>query len=120
MKYLPGKALPGCEERFSGLDYREIAEALGKSVCAGTFNVGLVDDLFPGDPEIETEHYQFWPCSVATSEMIERDEEGLPGWIIRVKGESLPDNLAEILSEFHLRTSLKKTNWPSFPIEIAL
>jgi CTP-dependent riboflavin kinase len=120
VKYYPGQALPGSEERTFGLDYREISEALGKSVCAGTFNVGLIDDFDWGRPYIESENYLFWRCQVATEEMIERDEEGYAGWIILVRAEEQPANLVEILSPVHLRTALKKRNWPAFPIEIGI
>lgn len=120
MKYYAGQAIPGSEERFYSLDYGEIVAGLGKSVCAGTFNVALIDDPELGEPSIITEHYHFWGCVVATAEMIERDEEGIPGWIIKVLGENFPPNLVEIVSEIHLRTALKKVNWPAFPIEVGV
>ena len=119
MEYYAGKALPGEERRTFTLDYREIADAIG-TVAAGTFNAFLYEDLELKAPPIITEHYALWPCELATEGMIRRDEPGIPGHIIRVRGESLPANFVEILSPVHIRTSLKKTNWPGFPIEVAL
>lgn len=120
MKYHAGQALPGGEERTFSLDYREISEALGESVTAGTLNVALVDDADLGPPDKVSAYYRFWACEIATEGMIERDEPGYPGWVIKVKGEGLPSNFVEILSPVHLRTALKKTNWPAFPVEIGL
>ena len=119
MKYLGGKSLPGEELRAKTLDFGEIYGAIG-TVYPGTFNVFFGEDLELGVPTITTEKYDFWACEMATEGMIEREEPGLPGYIIRVSGENLPANFAEIVSPIHIRTALKKTNWPSFPIEIAL
>lgn len=115
--YHAGKALPGEERRTFTLDYREIADAIG-TVTAGTLNVFFHLDLEIGPPAITTKHYQFWPCSVSTEGMIRRDEPGFPGWAIRVLGEKNPPNFIEVLSPIHIRTALKKTNWPDFPIEV--
>ena len=119
MKHYAGKALPGEEKRTFSLDYREIVEVIGP-VIAGTLNLFFEDDLELGPPPHFTEHYEFWPCTLATEGMIRRDEPGYPGYVIRVLGENFPPNFAEVLSPIHLRTALKKTNFPAFPIEITL
>ncbi len=118
VKYCAGKALPGEERRAFTLDYKEIAEAVG-TVTAGTLNVFFHLDLDIGAAFLTTEHYHFWPVTVSTKGMIERDEPGIPGWGIRVLGEKFPPNFIEILSPIHIRTALKKTNWPDFSIEVA-
>ena len=118
MNYIPGKAMPGEELRAHTLDYREITELIG-TVCAGTLNVLLDQDLPPRPPDHTTEHYKLWECKLSTAAMIEADEPGFPGWIIQVQGEHFPANFIEVLSPIHLRTALKKTNFPSFPIEVA-
>ena len=119
MKYFAGKTLPGEERRTFTLDYQEIAGAIG-NVCAGTLNIFFHEDLDLGVPTVTTEHYDLWACDLATEGMIRRDEAPIAGFVIRVHGEDLPANFAEVLSKTHIRTSLKKTNWPSFPIELAL
>ena len=118
VKYCAGKALPGEEKRTFSLDYQEIAGAIG-TVTAGTFNVFFHLDLDLGVPTLTTEHYDFWSVEVSTAGMIKRDEPGIPGYVIRVYGENNPPNFAEIVSPIHIRTALKKTNWPDFPIEVA-
>ncbi len=118
MNYIPGKAMPGEEKRAFSLDYREITEAIG-TVTAGTLNILLDQDLTFGTPDHITEHYRLWECKLSTAGMIERDEPPFPAWIIQVKGEEFPANFIEVLSLTHLRTALKKTNFPSFPIEVA-
>ena len=120
MRHYTGQALPGGEDRASTLDYGEIIGVLGQRVHVGTFNVDLVDDLYPGEPDLESDHYQFWRCWVSTAGMIEREEPGIAGWLIRVRGEDLPAHFVEVLSVDHIRTLLKKANWPAFPIEISL
>lgn len=119
MKHYAGKALPGEELRTKTLDYREITETIG-TVVPGTLNAFFDDDLELGPPAHFTEHYEFWPCEIATVGMIRRGEPSIPGHIIRVLGENFPPNFIEVLSPVHIRTSLKKTNFPAFPIEISL
>ncbi len=119
-KYLAGKAIPGSEERTFNLNYAAIVDALGESMVAGTFNIALDEDLEPGRPDIVAANYRFWRCEVATSGMIEKDEPGIPGYLIKVMGENYPSNLAEVLSHVHIRTALKMNNWPSFPVELSL
>lgn len=120
MTYLPGKTYPGGEDRTFSLDYRQIADALGVSVMAGTLNIRIEGEVNLGEPDIVSEDYEFWNCSVSTSEMIERDKAAIPGFIFREKGSDLPDNFIEILSTIHIRTALEKINWPSFPIEVSI
>ncbi len=119
MKHHPGKVLPGEEKRTFSLDYREITERIGE-VIAGTINVLLEEDLTLGQADAETENYRFWKCKIADEQMIADGEPEYDGWIIKVKGEDFPMNFVEILAKVHIRTALKKTNWPSYAIEISL
>lgn len=119
MTHHPGKVFPGEEKRAFSLDYREISERIG-DVIAGTINVVLDEDLSLGAPDAETEHYRFWKCKIADEQMIRDGEPEYPGWIIQIKGEEFPMNFVEILANVHIKTALKKTNWPSYPIEISL
>ena len=118
MTYYPGKVLPGEEKRSFSLDYREITERIG-NVCAGTVNILLDSDLTLGEPDAATEHYRLWKCQISDEQMIRDGEPPYSGWIIKVRGESFPLHFIEVLADVHIRTALKKTNFPSYPIEIA-
>ena len=119
MSGFAGKALPGGELRGKELDFEEIEKAVNAPIYPGTFNISLMEAI-DFQAKIVTERYSLVPCRLFTTGMIERDEPGIPGWVIRVNNESLPANFVEVVSPHHIRRLLKKTNWPSFPIEIML
>ena len=120
MRYYVGKAIPGEERRSETLDTEALSQALQESLAPGTFNVSLTDTPDLGLPDLRVVPYSLWACRISTTSMIERDAEGLRGWIIRVDGEAFPSYFVEIIAPNHLRTAMKRQNFPTFPVEIAL
>ncbi len=121
LDYFAGKAMNGTERRGRELDYNEMGLLLGGEVYPGTFNVQLSDilPLHKINP-MRVNSYSLYMCGVSTSQMIRNDELAVPGWILRVDGETLPGHFVEIVSIFNLRKELKMEKWPSFAVEIGL
>lgn len=120
MIHYAGQAIPGSEERSRTLDHAMLESALDVSIAPGTFNVSLMADIELGNPTVLVGDYTLWPCTVSTSGMIERNETGVPGWVIRDARECVPGNFVEVISAFHVRSALKMDKWPAFPVEISL
>lgn len=118
--YYAGQALPGMEIRSDALDQFALNRLTGERLMSGTFNVSLMESPRLGPSKLTVGQYHLWPCKVAITGMVEREEAGIPGWVLRIDGEHLPDNFVEIISAQHLRTALKKVNWPAFAVEVAL
>lgn len=120
MRYYAGKAQTGSETRALELADTGLGRRLGVRLSPGTFNIALMESPVLGDPDFRHGPYACWRCAVSTRSMIERDEEGFQGWVLRVDGERLPDHFVEVISQTHLRTALNMEHWPSFPVELAL
>ncbi len=119
-RYFAGKAQPGSETRADELKNTGLGWRLREKLCPGTFNVALMETPSIGEPDLIVGPYRLWECRVATLGMVERNELGIPGWVIRAEDEHLPGHFVEVISPHCIRKALKMENWPAFPVEIEL
>lgn len=120
MIYYAGQAIPGNEQRAQTLNMGALSLATQDELVAGTLNVVLLASPELGRLDLRIPPYHLWPCQIASEEMIRDEVEGYSGWVIRVDGEPIIDHFLEVIAPIHLRTAMKRQNWPSFPVEVAL
>lgn len=115
--YIPGKCLTGTERRAGELNYALLNPGVGMELCPGTFNIQL-DSPLPFDrlqPPLRIDRYSLYICGVGVGE-----GQPVPGWILRIDGEGLPDHFVEVVSVFNIRERLKLQNWASAKVKLAL